>query len=250
MSLNFWGDYYSKIEALLYLLINAEQRIVDVTRNHDQYFCPQMCYITSVSSLSDVWGWSRKKVRVFLALLQSQHIIQYKTIDRIAMQVKVTGMLRTSSGRDIQLIEIDAQQKGQQDAQQKGQTDAQQKGQTDAQQKGQTDAQQKGQTETIGKYPTNNDILYSMMDESATERTPEGTLERTLEGTLERTLEGTPERTLEGTPERTLESIDEKPAEEEPKDTAIEVLQKSIEMFGKDPNEYVKKVVRYINKSA
>jgi len=101
-NIDLWEDYYTKIEALLYLLLSVRRGPSgDESFNRILYHCPTGGMITSMSYLSDKWGWSRKKVVNFIDILKSMGIVTITPRGAKAIILEVTGDVKIDNVKYI-----------------------------------------------------------------------------------------------------------------------------------------------------
>lgn len=72
-----WNDKpYDKARAWIDLLLLAMHHDKKIMSDDKVVIVPRGCYITSVLKLSDRWGWSRNKVKRFLDVLETEHMLK------------------------------------------------------------------------------------------------------------------------------------------------------------------------------
>jgi len=94
MKIDLWDDYYSKIEALLYLMFSVREEAGDEKFNGILYYCPKHGMVTSISKLSDEWGWSRKKVSGFIKKIKGMGIVKETPRGVKAIILEIVGAVK------------------------------------------------------------------------------------------------------------------------------------------------------------
>ena len=75
-----WDDKpYARGQAFIDLIIRASHADKKICFNGKFFELEKGEFITSILKLSEAWGWSRWKVTAFLALLETDNMISFKT---------------------------------------------------------------------------------------------------------------------------------------------------------------------------